>query len=262
MSDTPPSHEHGPLKPFLSHLEDLRWVIIKVLCIVSVFWIACFYFGPVILKILQYPLKQSGIEDPTKFLRIFSPAEAFSISFQLALYAGLVLASPFILYFIADYVLPALTKKERNAIAPALWLGSVFFLAGVAFCYFLVLPPALKVSRDFTQWLGITVDFWTVNSYVSFVTNFMIGMGVSFEIPLVILALVRFGILDYAKLSAARRYVIVMNFILGAVLTTPEVFTQLLMAIPLTLMYEACIWIAWFLERKRKAQDQEEKSAY
>lgn len=246
------SQEHGPLKPFLSHLEDLRWLLIKILSVVGIFWIASFYFGPVILQILELPLKWSGIEDPKRFLRVFGPGEIFSISFQLALYAGLVLASPIVFYLIANYVLPALTKKEKRAIAPALWLGSGFFLAGVAFCYFVVLAPALKISREFTGWLNIGVEFWAVNDYISFVTNFMIGMGVAFEIPLVILALVRMGILDYAKLSAARRYVIVLNFILGAVLTTPEVFTQLLMAVPLTIMYEVCVWIAWFRERRSK----------
>ncbi len=246
------SKNHGPVKPFLEHLEDLRWVLVKILATVSAAWMLCFYFGPYILLFLQHPLKQSGIEDPSKFLLAFGPVEAFSISFQLALYAGLVLASPFIIFFIGSYILPALTKKEQRYIQPAFWLGTIFFLAGVFFCYFLILPPTLKISRDFAGWLHISMSFWTVESYVSFVTKFMLGMGVAFELPLVILVLVRFGVLNYAKLSRARPYVIVLNFILGAVLTTPEVFTQLIMAIPLTLMYEACIWITYFRERRKR----------
>ena len=246
------SQNHGPVKPFLEHLEDLRWVLVKILAVVSIAWLSCFYFGPEILRFLQYPLKQSGIEDPSKFLLVFGPVEAFSISFQLALYAGLILAAPFIIFFIGTYILPALTKKEQRYIQPAFWLGTIFFLAGVFFCYFFILPKTLEISREFAEWLHISTPFWTVENYVSFVTKFMIGMGIAFELPLVILILVRFGILNYAKLSRARPYVIVLNFILGAVLTTPEVFTQLIMAIPLTIMYEACIWIAWFMERKKR----------
>ncbi len=242
---------HGPVKSFLDHLEDVRWVLVKSLTALAVAWMACFYLGPRILLFLQYPLKRSGIEDPSKFLKAFGPADAFSISFQLALYAGLILAVPFILYFIGSFVIPALTSRERRWVMPAFMIGTVFFLGGVFFCYFLVLPPALRVSREFASWLHINMDFWTIDSYVSFTTKFMLGMGVAFELPLVVLLLVRFGVLDYAKLSKARRYVIVLNFILGAVLTTPEVFTQLIMAIPLTIMYEACIWIAWFMERKK-----------
>ncbi len=244
--------QQGPVKTLLEHLEDLRWVLVKVLAVVSAAWMACFYLGPKILLFLQYPLKRSGIEDPSKFLRIFSPVDAFSISFELALYAGLVISAPFVIYFIASYVLPALTQTERRYVVPALCVGSAFFLMGVFFCYFMVLPLSLRVSREFTAWLNLSVEFWTVESYVSFVTKFMIGMGVAFELPLVIILLVRVGILNYRRLSMARPYVIVLNFILGAVLTTPEVFTQLIMAVPLTVMYEACIWIAWFMERKRK----------
>lgn len=248
------TQSHGPIQSFLEHLEDLRWVLIKVLSVISIAWMACFYLGPQILLFLQYPLKRSGVEEPSQFLRVFSPVEAFSISFQMALYSGIVLSAPFVIYFIGSYILPALTQKERRYVFPVFCLGSISFIAGVFFCYYLVLPPALKVSRDFTRWLHLNAEFWTVDSYVSFVTKFMLGMGVAFELPLIILTLAHFGILNYAKLARARPYVIVLNFILGAVLTTPEVFTQLIMAIPLTVMYEICIWITWFKERKKRKE--------
>jgi sec-independent protein translocase protein TatC len=243
------------VKTLLGHLEDLRWLLVKVGSTVSVAWVASFYFGPYILLFLQQPLRWSGVAEPEKFLKVFGPADAFAISFQLALYAAVVLASPLLIYFLAAYIFPALTRTERRTIAPALWIGIPFFLAGVAFCYFLVLPPCLRIAREFAAWLHVDADFWTVESYVSFTTKFMIGMGLAFEVPLVLLALVRFGVLDHAKLRKARPYVIVLNFVLGAVLTTPEVFTQLIMAIPLTIMYEAVIWIAWGMEwrAKRKA---------
>lgn len=248
----------GPVKTLLGHLEDLRWLLVKIAATVFVAWMASFYFGPYVLLFLQQPLKWSGIAEPAKFLKVLGPADAFAISVQLALYAGIILSSPFLIYFLAAYLFPALTRTERRHITPALWIGIPFFLAGVAFCYFLVLPPCLKIAREFANWLRVDADFWTVQSYVSFTTKFMLGMGVAFETPLVLLALVRFGVLNHAKLKRARPYVIVLNFILGAVLTTPEVFTQLVMAIPLTIMYEAVIWIAWAMEwraRRRASAD-------
>jgi sec-independent protein translocase protein TatC len=263
MEETPhdPDSEqdsHGPMKSFLDHLEDLRWLIIKVAAVVATSWVLAFAFGPKILLFLQYPIKRSGItEDPSKFLRAFNPMDAFSISLQLALYAGLIVAAPLIIYLIASYLLPAMTYKERRIIAPAFWLGSLFFLGGVAFCYFLILPPTLKFSQELANWLNITMDFWTIDSYVSFVTKFMLGMGIAFELPLVILILIRFGILDYPKLAKARRFVIVANLIIAAIITpTPDIFTQLVLAIPMTLMYEGCVWIAW-LKHRRKSQELE-----
>ncbi len=260
MAEEPQHPQHPPalpeepaaVKSLLDHLEDLRWVLMKIATSIVVAWVACFYFGPKILLFLQQPLKWSGVEEPSHFLRVFSPVDAFSISFQLALYAGLVIAAPLVIYFLAGYILPALTRTERRLVLPSLWIGAFSFLTGVFFCYRFVLPPSLRVSREFTKWLNLSADFWTVESYVSFTTKFMLGMGVAFEMPLVLILLVKFGILDHVKLRKARPYVIVLNFILGAVLTTPEVFTQLIMAVPLTLMYEACIWTAWFMERSRK----------
>jgi sec-independent protein translocase protein TatC len=248
----PEEESHGILKSFLEHLEDLRWVLAKVFGVILLGWIASFYLGPQILLVLQKPLQWSGVENPEGFLKAFGPADAFAISFQLSLYAGFILSMPFVIYFLGSYFIPVLTQRERSAIYPAFLLGNLFFIAGVCFCYFVVLAPCLRISREFAAWLHITMDFWTVESYINFVTKFLVGMGVAFEVPLVILFLVRMGILNYDRLSKARPYVIVLNFILGAVLTTPEVFTQLVMAIPLTIMYEACIWISRFLEYRAK----------
>ncbi len=255
MSELPQESKpqnHGPLKSFLEHAEDLRWVLIKILLAIGIAWIVCSCFVPQILVFLQYPLKWSGIDHPATFLHVFTPVAVFSIWFQLALYTGLLFSTPFVIYILGSYILPALTKKERQYLTPVFWMGSLFFMAGAFFCYFVVLPPSLRIAMKCAAWLHIEVNFWTMDSYINFVTKFMLGMGIAFELPLVVLLLVYFGVLDYTKLSRARPYVIVLNFILGAVLTTPEIFTQLIMAIPLTIMYEICIWIAWFMERKKR----------
>jgi sec-independent protein translocase protein TatC len=129
------------------------------------------------------------------------------------------------------------------------------FLAGVSFCYFFVLARALRFAEVFALWVGVRVPDWRAETYLSFVTKFMLGMGLGFELPVVLLALVKIGILDYQRLKAARRYMIVINLILGALLTTPEVFTQVVMAIVLQLLYEVSVWIAWYWERQEKKRE-------
>lgn len=250
------SEDLGPIKPFLEHLEDLRSVLIKIALTVLVSCILCFNFAPRILDFLTYPLKLSGIQDPgdPNFLRVFNPGDAFSIPFTLALYAGLTLAAPVILYLLASFVAPALTSKERGYIRPIFILGGFFFLAGVAGCYFFLLPPTLQVSKSFADWLHIRMDSWTVDSYISFVTTFMLGMGIAFEFPLIILILAKIGILSHQTLARSRRYAIVIILIISAVVTpSSDAITMCVMATPLLVMYEACIWAAWFMQRKKKS---------
>ncbi|PYK62821.1 MAG: hypothetical protein DME21_05115 [Verrucomicrobia bacterium] len=103
--------------------------------------------------------------------------------------------------------------------------------------------------------MGVKVPVWRAETYFSFVTKFMLGMGLGFELPVVLLALVKMGILDYQKLSAMRRYMVVINLILGALLTTPEVFTQVVMALVLQMLYEISVWIAWYWERREKKKE-------
>jgi sec-independent protein translocase protein TatC len=104
----------------------------------------------------------------------------------------------------------------------------------------------------YSQWLGFSAFQWKADEYISFICKFMLGMGLGFEMPVVLLTLVKIGVLNYRILSKARRYMIVLNLILGALLTTPEVVTQILMAVPLQLLYEISVWIAWYWERQEK----------
>ncbi len=184
-----------------------------------------------------------------------SPASGFFVAFQVALYAGMVLASPFIFYFVAVFVFPALKLKERKYVYRGLGFGVGLFLFGVAFCYFALMPLALAASQRYSQWLGFSAFQWKADDYISFVCKFMLGMGLGFEMPVIILTLVKIGVLNYRILSKGRRYMIVINLVLGAVLTTPEVITQLIMFLPLQLLYEISIWIAWYWERQDKKRE-------
>jgi sec-independent protein translocase protein TatC len=179
-----------------------------------------------------------------------SPAGGFVVAFQVAIYGGTVLASPFIFYFVATFVFPALKLRERKYIYRGLAFGGGLFLTGVAFCYFALMPLALAAAQMYSHWLGFGALQWRAEDYISFVCRFLLGMGLGFELPVVILTLVKIGILDYRTLSKARRYVIVINLVLGAVLTTPEPITQLVMFVPLQVLYEITVWIAWYWNRR------------
>jgi sec-independent protein translocase protein TatC len=185
-------------------------------------------------------------------LVFMDPSGPFLSSLHIALFGGLILASPFVLYFIGEFVMPALKIKEKKYFLRAFAFGTVLFLLGVSFAYFIVMPAALKFAELYANWMGLEVPYWQAEPYWSFELKFMFGMGAGFELPVVLLALVKIGLLDYAKLKAMRRYMIVINLILGALLTTPEVFTQVCMAVALQVLFEVAVWIAWYWERQEK----------
>ncbi|MBI2925665.1 MAG: twin-arginine translocase subunit TatC [Verrucomicrobia bacterium] len=209
-----------------------------------------------VLTIHRSPKQPAPHEVPTPVrLLNLSPAGGFFVAFQLAIYGGIVLAAPFIIFFIAQFVLPALKIKEKKYLLRGFAVGSGLFFLGVGFCYFVLMPLALNASAKYSEWLGIGADQWTAEQYISFVSKFMLGMGLGFQMPVVILFLVKIGILDYSSLKKLRPYMVVINLVLGAVLTTPEVLTQVMMFIPLQFLYEVSVWIAWYWERRDRKRE-------
>ena len=188
-------------------------------------------------------------------LAFMGPADPFMFAIHLAFFAGVILASPFILYFVGQFVMPALKIREKKYFLRAFYFGTVLFLSGAAFAYFGIMPTAVKFAVVYSEWMDADVPFFNAMDYSSFLFKFMLGMGAGFELPVVLLALVKIGLLDYKKLSAMRRYMIVGNLILGAILTTPEVFTQVCMAIALQVLFEIAVWIAWYWERQEKRRN-------
>ena len=194
----------------------------------------------------------TGPQPPMVRLRNYGPAEAFLVAFKVALYASFILSAPLWLYFAGQYILPALKVKEKGFLRLWLGWGVALFMLGVVTTYFVLLPVALRASVEYSHLLGFEATEWRAEEYISFCTNFMLGMGFGFQFPLVLLTLVKIGLIDYKFLAKYRRHAIVASFILGAVLTTPEVITQIAMALPLYILYESCIWIAWYWDRKKR----------
>ena len=188
-------------------------------------------------------------------LHNLSPAEAFFVAFHVAIYAAIAVSSPFWIYFLGGFILPAFKMRERKIVLGWLGWGVFLFLTGVLSTYYLLLPVALRASVKYSELLGFSASDWQADEYINFTCKFILGMGVGFQFPLVVLFLVKMGLLTYKQLAHFRRHVIVLSLVLGAVLTTPEIITQVAMAVPLYLLYEICIWIAWYWERKKRRAD-------
>jgi len=244
-------------KPFLEHLEDLRWTIVKMAITLIVAMVLCFAFRSTLVQIMQRPLRD--IDQSIGALRALSVTDSFTISFRLAFYAGIVLSFPLLLYFIAEFVLPALTAMEKRLLFPAILVSFALFLTGVLTAYYWLLPKTILFFFHDTQSLG-WAPAWTVQEYYSFVTRFTIGFGLAFELPVAVLALVRFGLVTYEFMARTRPYAIVLIFLLATIISpTPDVLTMVAMALPMCLLYESCIWITWFVRRKAlKAAEHED----
>ncbi len=265
-NEDPEHHEEedggGAVKSFLEHLEDLRWTLIKAGVCLMIGMLVCLVAGNYLTRFLTQPLEKSNLLLKTEKIQLeyFDPAGPFVSALHMAFFGGVLLTAPIIFYFVLQFVLPALKIIEKKYLFRALIAGSALFLAGVSLCYFWVMPLALKATVQYSNWLlggaAKTLHTWRAETYFSFLTKCMIGMGLGFEMPVVLLTLVKIGVLDYRKLAAMRRYMIVICLVLGALLTTPEVLTQVIMAVPLYGLYEISVWIAWYWERGERRQHQ------
>src|SRR5437763_2415470 len=181
-------------KPFLEHLEDLRWTIVKMAITLMAAMIVCFAFRGTLVRILQTPLQE--VDPNVGVLRALGITDSIVISFHLAFYAAIVVSFPLLLLFVAEFVLPALTVLEKKILFPAIGVSFALFLTGVLLCYFSLLPKTILFFFCDAQSLG-WVPTWTVQQYYFFVSRVAIGCGLAFELPVVVLVLVRFGLLTY-----------------------------------------------------------------
>ncbi|MGD9895945.1 MAG: twin-arginine translocase subunit TatC [Candidatus Methylacidiphilaceae bacterium] len=246
----PPSDE----KPFLDHLEDLRWMVFKALAALAVAAVVGFIETKPILGLLLDPLKKAG-EDPAKILRFLGVVDPFTVQLQISFLTGIVLSLPAILYFVGEFLLPALTASEKRAVLPIFSAGALLFLLGGFFSYAILLPQTLRFFTQYSHNLGVETQ-WTLPNYLDFVIQMVVGFGLAFELPLVVVLLSYFGILHVGLLRRYRRHAIVAIVIASACITpSSDPFTLFLLAAPMYLLYELSLWIAIGIERKRSRQN-------
>jgi sec-independent protein translocase protein TatC len=296
------SESGGPVKTFLEHLEDLRWMLIKSVVAILISMLVCLVAGNRLVTVLTWPLEQASKKKPpvgqipvmlgtnvlgrlplnalnlaTNQAGSAPPASLSLTPIQVGtnvllgaqldwtsrpqternspvlkkytIYGGLILASPFVIYFVGSFVLPALKLREKKLLYQVVAFGSALFFIGVAFCYFVVASVAIMATVEFSKWMGFAADEWRAEDYITFMCRFMVGMGVAFELPVFILTIVKIGLLDYGSLVRFRAYAIVGNLVLAAFITpSADPITMFLMAIPLQLLYEISVIIAWYWE--------------
>jgi sec-independent protein translocase protein TatC len=236
-----------PPRPFLEHLEELRAMVLKIGFTIILSTVLAFVFIRQIFQLLQRPLVFAGL-NPEDFLRNLAPVGGFTTAMQMAVLAGGVVALPLVLFFVAEFVLPAFTRTEKRVILPVFAGGAALFVAGVAFAYFVLIPVTLKFFYEFDRSLGF-ISAWTVQNYIGFVVQLLLVMGLVFELPVVILTLAALGLVDSFFLRKYRSHAIVFIVVLAAVITpTSDLITLSMVSVPMWLLYELCVLITWLLE--------------
>ncbi len=235
----------------IEHLDELRRRLFIAAIAVAVTTTGSFFFATQIIKLLMIPVQCVFIPvyhcDPNAPHRLLalSPTENFTTYFRVSLFAGIALAMPVLVYEIYAYIDPALYPRERRFIRfmgiPVIGL----FVLGMLFCYFVLLPNAISFLINFGS--EVIENQLRASEYLSFVTVFILGLGVVFEVPVIIYALVRVGVVRRPWLARQRRYVFLLAFVLGAIITpTPDPFNQTLVALPMYLLFELGLFLSRF----------------
>lgn len=245
----------GPVKTFLAHLDDLRRLLVSCLAAWGVGVAVAAHEAPRLMKILVLPLQKAG-RTPSDFLQTFEVMGGMNLAMTIAIWGGLLLALPVMMGLVGYFILPVLTIRERRTVLAGSALSLILFGVGVSIAYFGMLPPALRVMLWFNDWMGIRVEFFRVTDYVRFVLILLAAFGLCFQLPVVLLGLGRLGIINSNQLRRGRRAAVVILLIVSMVVTpTTDPVSQLALAVPLTALYEACIWSIWLMERRRRIDD-------
>jgi sec-independent protein translocase protein TatC len=235
--------------PLMDHLLELRRRLLYCIVAIVIAFGVCYYFAEHIFAFLVQPLLAAG-QKRLIYTQLF---EAFFVQVKVAFFAAMMLAFPVIANQLWQFVAPGLYRNERKALLPFLIATPVLFLAGAAMAYYIAVPTALHFLLSFQGNVGGVQQeaLPAIGNYLSIVMQFLFGFGLSFLLPVLLMLLERAGIVTRQNLISARRYAIVGATAIAAVLTPPDLISQVLLAVPLIILYELAIIGIWFTERKR-----------
>lgn len=241
-------------KPFLEHLEDLRTMLVRIAMTLVISTIGTFVFYKELFMAILYPLVLSGLCADMEAARSYcintGVAGPFMMAINVSLIAAVILSFPLLLIYILQFILPGLKTNEKKLLFPAIAIGTGLFLGGATFAYWVVLPKALLFFDQFAESLGAR-QMWELSEYITFSTRFILVFGISFELPVIVMALVKLDFLNYKLMKSTWRHALVAITLFAAIITpTPDVLTLMMMSGPLYVLYAICVWLAYILEKK------------
>jgi sec-independent protein translocase protein TatC len=241
-----------------SHLEELKTRLVRILIAIGIGFGVCYLFKDWSFRVITKPLVDAM---PAHSTMIFTGLpEAFFIHMKIAFFASLFLTAPYTLFEIWRFISPGLYREEKRMVVPFVFFSTILFGSGVLFGYFVALPPAFSFFVSFsTDFLKPMISF---REYLSLTLKFLLAFGLCFEMPVFMFFLAKMGVVNAKMLSKQRRYAILIIFIAAAILTpSPDAISQIIMAIPLMLLYEVSIIVVKFAKRKKPAQEETESTA-
>ncbi|AGW92147.1 MULTISPECIES: twin-arginine translocase subunit TatC [Cupriavidus] len=246
MSDTPSPdpQDESQQETFISHLIELRQRLVKAVAGIILVFVSLVYWAPVIFNLFAAPLMES-LPKGGKMI-VTDVTGSFFVPMKVTLLVAFLIALPWVLYQVWQFVAPGLYQHEKRLILPLVSSSYFLFLCGVAFAYFLVFPTVFQFMAHYNAPLGAEMST-DIDKYLSFAMTTFLAFGITFEVPVVVIVLVRFGVVELEKLKQIRPYVIVGAFIIAAIVTPPDVLSQLLLAVPLVLLYELGLILARFI---------------
>ena len=239
--------------PINDHLEELRWRLVKCVIAIAVGFFGTYAFSDKIFNFLVSPLLKVM---PEKSQLIYtSLPEAFLTYLKVSFFSGLILATPVILYQIWKFVMPGLYEKEKKFVLPFVLIATIFFFMGSSFAFYVVFP------LGFQFFLGFTTDtisaLPSMKEYLGLSMRLLFAFGITFELPVIMFFLAKMGLVNHGALRRQRKYAILIVVIVAAILTPPDVISQILLAIPLIALYEISIWVTYLVRRKKDEKKEE-----